>query len=65
MPAFTQFEIGHRDQVNVIKYNFYGNRILTASADHRVKVWDQKEDGWELIDTWRAHDAEIHDVSCF
>lgn len=63
MPPFTQFEIGHRDQVNVIKYNFYGNRLLTASADHRVKVWDRKDDGWELTDTWRAHDAEIHDVS--
>ncbi|KMP06609.1 nucleoporin seh1 [Coccidioides immitis H538.4] len=63
MPVATEFEIGHRDQVNVIKFNFYGNRILTASSDHRVKVWDQNEAGWELIDTWRAHDAEIYDAA--
>ncbi|WEW59540.1 hypothetical protein PRK78_005014 [Emydomyces testavorans] len=63
MPAFTEFEIGHRDQVNVINFNFYGNRVLTASSDHRIKVWDQKETGWELTETWRAHDAEILDAA--
>lgn len=62
MTTFTEFEAGHRDLVTVTKFNFYGNRILTASADHRVKVWDQKDSGWELVDTWRAHDAEIRDV---
>ncbi|KAM5456659.1 hypothetical protein MaudCBS49596_000900 [Microsporum audouinii] len=63
MTAFTEFDAGHRDLVTVTKFNFYGNRILTASADHRIKVWDQKDDGWELVDTWRAHDAEIRDAA--
>ena len=63
MTNFTEFEAGHRDLVTVTRFNFYGNRLLTASLDHRVRVWDQKESGWELIDTWRAHDAEIRDVS--
>ncbi|EFQ99932.1 nucleoporin seh1 [Nannizzia gypsea CBS 118893] len=63
MTSFTEFEAGHRDLVTVTKFNFYGNRILTASADHRIKVWDQKDDGWELADTWRAHDAEIRDAA--
>ncbi|OJD24692.1 hypothetical protein ACJ73_03945 [Blastomyces percursus] len=63
MTAFTEFGAGHRDLVIVTKFNFYGNRILTASSDHRIKVWDQKDEGWELIDTWRAHDAEIRDAA--
>lgn len=60
--GFADFDAGHRDLVSVTKFNFYGNRIVTASSDHRMKVWDQKEGQWQLTDTWRAHDAEIRDV---
>jgi nucleoporin SEH1 len=61
--GFTDFDAGHRDLTIVTKFNFYGDRIATASSDHRVKVWDQKDGEWQLVDTWRAHDAEIRDVS--
>lgn len=63
MSGFADFDAGHRDLVSVTKFNFYGNRIVTASSDHRMKVWDQKDGEWQLVDTWRAHDAEIRDVS--
>lgn len=63
MSGFADFDAGHRDLVTVTKFNFYGNRIVTASSDHRMKVWDQKDGEWQLVDTWRAHDAEIRDVS--
>lgn len=61
--GFADFDAGHRDLVTVTKFNFYGSRIVTASSDHRMKVWDLKDGQWQLIDTWRAHDAEIRDVS--
>ncbi|KAL3447551.1 WD40-repeat-containing domain protein [Aspergillus insuetus] len=61
--AFADFDTGHRDLVTVTKFNFYGNRIVTASSDHRMKVWDQQDGEWQLIDTWRAHDAEIRDAT--
>ncbi|KAA8650631.1 putative nuclear pore protein (SEH1) [Aspergillus tanneri] len=61
--GFADFDAGHRDLVSVTKFNFYGNRIVTASSDHRMKVWDQKDGEWQLTDTWRAHNAEIRDVS--
>lgn len=60
--GFADFDAGHRDLVSVTKFNFYGNRIVTASSDHRMRVWDQKDGQWQLTDTWRAHDAEIRDV---
>jgi WD40 repeat protein len=60
--GFADFDAGHRDLVSVTKFNFYGNRIVTASTDHRMKVWDLKDGQWQLTDTWRAHDAEIRDV---
>ncbi|PGH27981.1 hypothetical protein AJ80_00235 [Polytolypa hystricis UAMH7299] len=63
MTGFNDFDAGHRDLVTVTKFNFYGTRILTASSDHRVKVWDQKDGTWQLTDTWRAHDAEIRDAA--
>ena len=48
--------------------DYYGKRKVTAGADHRLKVWNKQEaqDGtaiWKLVDTWRAHDAEVLDVS--
>lgn len=98
MTSFMGFESGHRDVVTVTRFNFYGNRIVTASSDHRVRVWDLdperklangaapeewsgNENGqaatsndrstsdpyrhgdWQLIDTWRAHDAEVRDAA--
>lgn len=60
--GFADFDAGHRDLVTVTRFNFYGNRIVTASSDHRMKVWDLKDGQWKLVDTWRAHDAEIRDV---
>lgn len=64
MNTFGTFNHGHHDIVQAIHYNFYGNRMLTASSDHHLKVWNKKgEKDWELVDTWRGHDAEIMDVS--
>ncbi|KAI5284359.1 epoxide hydrolase, soluble (sEH), partial [Ascosphaera atra] len=65
MASFADLQSGHQDAVTVTRFNFYGNRILTASSDHRVKVWDQdpRTEEWILIDTWRAHDAEVRDAA--
>ena len=62
MAAFHRFSHGHHDLVLAVDYNFYGNRMVTASSDHRLKVWDLKDDHWVVTDVWRAHDAEITDV---
>ena len=45
-------------------YNLYGTRMATASADHRVKVWDRndKTGQWGVTDVWLAHDAGVTDV---
>lgn len=61
--GFQTFSHGHQDLVLAVDFNFYGTRMVTASSDHRLKVWDRKDDTWSLVDTWRAHDAEIVDVS--
>ena len=60
--TLSDFDAGHRDLITATKFNFYGDRILTASSDHRMRVWDLKDGEWQLTDTWRAHDAEIRDV---
>jgi nucleoporin SEH1 len=60
--GFSTFEHGHSDLVLAVDFNFYGTRMVTASSDHTLKVYDRKDESWSLIDTWRAHDAEIVDV---
>jgi WD40 repeat protein len=49
--------------VLAVDFNYFGTRMVTASSDHRLKVWDKKDDSWTLVESWKAHDAEIVDVS--
>lgn len=61
--SFQTFSHGHQDLVLAVDFNYFGTRMVTASSDHRLKVWDKKDDAWTLIESWKAHDAEIVDVS--
>lgn len=60
---FTTFSHGHQDLVLAIDFNYFGTRMVTASSDHRLKVWDKKDESWSLVESWKAHDAEVTDVS--
>ncbi|KAF2475843.1 WD40 repeat-like protein [Lindgomyces ingoldianus] len=59
---FQTFAHGHQDLVLAVDFNYFGTRMVTASSDHRLKVWDKKDDSWTLVENWKAHDAEIVDV---
>ncbi|PVH94537.1 WD40 repeat-like protein [Periconia macrospinosa] len=59
---FQTFAHGHHDLVLAVDFNYFGTRMVTASSDHRLKVWDKKDDAWSLVESWKAHDAEIVDV---
>lgn len=61
--GFQTFNHGHQDLVLAVDFNYYGTRMATASSDHRLRVWDRKDESWVLVDGWRGHDAEIVDVS--
>lgn len=61
--SFQTFSHGHQDVVLAVDFNYFGTRMVTASSDHRLKVWDKKDDSWTLVESWKAHDAEIVDVS--
>jgi len=61
--SFQTFSHGHQDLVLAIDFNYFGTRMVTASSDHRLKVWDKKDEVWTLVESWKAHDAEIVDVS--
>ena len=58
----STFQHGSHDLVLAVDFNFYGTRMVTGSADHHLKVWDRKDENWTLIESWKAHDAEIVDV---
>lgn len=55
---------GHQDLVLAVDSNWYGTRMVTASSDHRLRVWDRhdKTGIWSQTDVWSAHDAEVTDV---
>ncbi|KAI9873661.1 MAG: epoxide hydrolase, soluble (sEH) [Pleopsidium flavum] len=57
------FAHGHHDNPQAVNYNFHGDRLVTGSSDHHLKVWNKQGPGqWQLVDTWRGHDAEIMEV---
>ncbi|KAK6418938.1 hypothetical protein LTR95_017120 [Oleoguttula sp. CCFEE 5521] len=47
--GFHRFSHGHQDLVTEVSYNIYGTRMATASADHRIKVWDLVEASGEHL----------------
>lgn len=62
--SFQRVSHGHHDLVLAASYNLYGNRRVSASSDHKLRVWDRDEKSgqWTVTDTWTAHSAEITDV---
>ncbi|KAK4992781.1 hypothetical protein LTR50_000905 [Elasticomyces elasticus] len=60
--AYFSFAKTHADLVLAFDVNLYGDRVVTASSDHRLSVWQRDDDKFTRVDTWRAHDAEVIDV---
>lgn len=54
-----QFEVSHEDLILSLAYNYHGNRLVTCSADHRIKLFDKTENDFVSIDEWRAHDSAV------
>ncbi|TFB03435.1 Nucleoporin SEH1 [Trichoderma ghanense] len=51
---------GHRDLVQAIAFNAYGDRCATGSVDGKIRVFNRHRDGtWRLCDTWSAHGGEL------
>ena len=57
------FQHGHRDLVQAIAFNTYGDRCATGSVDGKIRVFNRHRDGtWRLCDTWTAHGGEVLEV---
>ncbi|KAI0197980.1 WD40-repeat-containing domain protein [Astrocystis sublimbata] len=59
----TTFDIiqhGHKDLVQAIAFNAYGDRCATGGVDGKIRVFNRHRDGvWRLCDNWAAHAGEI------
>ena len=54
---------GHRDVVQAIAFNAYGDRCATGSVDGKIRVFNRHRDGtWRMCDNWGAHGGEILEV---
>ena len=62
--GFRELSHGGSELVLAAHYNTYGTRLVTGSADHRIRVFNLGVDGtWEIADVWGAHKGEVLDVS--
>lgn len=61
------FKPDHSDRLTVLQLNFNSSKLLTASIDHKVVVYnhDRKTGQTELLDSFTAHDAEVRDARWF
>jgi len=64
-PAFDlNLQHGHKDLVQAVAFNTYGDRCATGSVDGKIRVFNRHKDGtWRLCDTWTAHGGEILEVT--
>jgi len=53
---------GHERSITVVKYNYDGDLLFTASKDHVPSVW-RAEDG-ERLGTFNGHKGTIWDLDC-
>lgn len=61
--GFSLLQFGHKDMVEAVAFNMYGDRFASSSVDGKIKVYNRHKDGtWNLCDTWGAHTAEILQV---
>ncbi|CAG8596307.1 3951_t:CDS:2, partial [Dentiscutata heterogama] len=63
--AVHAFDSSHDDLIHDVSYDFYGKRLATCSSDQKLKVWEFNQDtsGWELVDSWKAHECSVLKVS--
>lgn len=63
-PSFDlNLQHGHKDLVQAVAFNTYGDRCATGSVDGKVRVFNRHRDGsWRLCDTWGAHGGEVIEV---
>ncbi|KAI4865451.1 WD domain-containing protein [Hypoxylon rubiginosum] len=58
--TFDIIQHGHKDLVQAIAFNAYGDRCATGSVDGKIRVFNRHQDGiWRLCDNWKAHPGEI------
>ncbi|KAI2781156.1 WD40 repeat-like protein [Daldinia loculata] len=58
--SFDIVQHGHKDLVQAIAFNAYGDRCATGSVDGKIRVFNRHQDGiWRLCDNWKAHTGEI------
>ncbi|KAF7561715.1 hypothetical protein G7046_g2416 [Stylonectria norvegica] len=64
-PSFElNLQHGHKDLVQAVAFNTYGDRCATGSVDGKIRVFNRHKDGtWRLCDTWTAHGGEILEVT--
>ncbi|EMT60630.1 WD40-repeat-containing domain protein [Fusarium oxysporum II5] len=63
-PAFDlNLQHGHKDLVQAVAFNTYGDRCATGSVDGKIRVFNRHKDGtWRLCDIWTAHGGEIIEI---
>ena len=65
MPTHGFQALAHEsnDVVLAAHFNDHGTRLVTGSADHRLRVFDLDAEGaWDCTDLWRGHNGEVIDV---
>ncbi|KAM3558076.1 hypothetical protein MY1884_004197 [Beauveria asiatica] len=65
-PFELNLQHGHKDLVQAITFNTYGDRCATGSVDGKIRVFNRHKDGtWRICDTWTAHGGEVLEVNHF
>ncbi|MCJ1478234.1 epoxide hydrolase, soluble (sEH) [Lambiella insularis] len=60
--GFQSLAHNSNDVVLAAHFNDHGTRLVTGSADHRIRVFDSKQGNWKLTDLWRGHNGAILDI---
>ena len=57
-----QIPSGHREFISDMAFDYYGKRMVSASADGYLRVWNLVNDEWKLQSEIKAHTSLISRV---
>ncbi|PAV89309.1 hypothetical protein WR25_05724 [Diploscapter pachys] len=52
--------VGHKNEVNAIKYDPYSGKLASCSDDMTLKIWSLNDD--RPVHDWQAHNKEIYTI---
>ena len=55
--------VTHSEAVLCSEFDFYGKKLVCGTADHKILIYENDGNEWNLTTQWKAHIAPVYNIS--